>query len=66
VGGETEDLNFAGPLFSRYRLSAYSGCQNNVPIVGRYFVTTTYAAIFFSENDYDKRYNFSGRQLERF
>jgi hypothetical protein len=28
----------AGPGF-------YSGCQNNVPIVGRYFVTTIYAAI---------------------
>jgi hypothetical protein len=25
----------------------YSGCQNNVPIVGRYFGTTTYAAILF-------------------
>jgi hypothetical protein len=28
-------------------LPFYSGCQNNVPIVGRYFVTTTYAAILF-------------------
>jgi len=25
--------------------SDYGGCQNNVPIVGRYFVATTYAAI---------------------
>jgi hypothetical protein len=35
----------------------YSGCQNNVPIGGRYFVTTTYAASFFSEYFYDMRYN---------
>jgi hypothetical protein len=28
-------------------LCEYSGCQINVPIVGRYFVTTTYAAILF-------------------
>jgi hypothetical protein len=27
----------------------YGGCQNNVPIVGRCFVATTYAAILFSE-----------------
>jgi hypothetical protein len=25
----------------------YSGCQNKVPMVGGYFVTTTYAAILF-------------------
>jgi hypothetical protein len=25
----------------------YRGCQNNVWMVGRYFVTTTYAAIRF-------------------
>jgi hypothetical protein len=30
------------------RPAPYSGCQNNVPIVGRYSVTTTYAAILFS------------------
>jgi hypothetical protein len=28
-------------------LPFYSGCQDNVPMVGRYFVTTTDAAIFF-------------------
>jgi hypothetical protein len=26
----------------------HSGCQNNVPMVGRYFVTTTDTAILFS------------------
>jgi hypothetical protein len=31
-----------GTLFS-----FYSGCQDNVPIGERYFVTTTYAAILF-------------------
>jgi hypothetical protein len=34
----------------------YSGCQKNVPIAGRFFVTTTYAAIIFPEHIYDKRY----------
>jgi hypothetical protein len=37
--------------------SFYSGCQKNVPISGRFFATTFYAAILFSERDYDKRYN---------
>jgi hypothetical protein len=38
----------------------YSGCQNNVPIGGRYFVTTTYAAAFFAEYFYDMRYKAVG------
>jgi hypothetical protein len=29
-------------------MACYSGCQNNVSLAGRYFVTTTYAALFFS------------------
>jgi hypothetical protein len=35
----------------------YSGCQKNDPIAGRFFVTTTDAAILFSEHNYDKRYD---------
>jgi hypothetical protein len=25
----------------------YRGCRNNAPLAGRYFVTTTYAALLF-------------------
>jgi hypothetical protein len=34
-------------LQSRFYLLGYSGCKNNVPIVGRYFVKTPFAAILF-------------------
>jgi hypothetical protein len=34
-----------------------NGCQNIVPLFGRYLVKTTYAVILFSEQIYGKRYN---------
>jgi hypothetical protein len=37
-------------------LVTHSGCQKNVQVGGRFFATTTYAAILFSEHIYDKRY----------
>ena len=41
----------------------YRGCQKNVPIEDRFSATNPYAAILFSEHDYDKRYkNESGKK----
>ena len=44
---------------------AYSGCQKNVPIEGRFSVTTPYAAVHFPEHHYDKRYKRPRGLLER-
>ena len=38
------------------KLSVYRGCQKNVPLHKRFFVTTTYAAIPYFGKKYEKRY----------
>jgi hypothetical protein len=40
----------------RTKRRADNGCQKIVPISGRFFATTAYAAILFSKRNYAKRY----------
>jgi hypothetical protein len=47
----------AGPFMKgAMRMGFYSGCENSVSLSERYFVTTNYTAIRFSEHLYGKRY----------